>query len=76
MYVRTHARTRAQDEIADMMKYIGKGAEDVDAMLKNLDEDGDGQVDMAEFQAGQAMAKLDKDDEMINAFALFDKDGL
>jgi calcium-dependent protein kinase len=61
------------DEIADMMKYIGRGNEDVEAMLANLDEDGDGTVDMEEFQAGQGVAKAEND--MVNAFALFDKDG-
>jgi uncharacterized membrane protein YvbJ len=37
------------DEIAEMMRYIGRGQEDGEAMLKDLDEDGDGHVDMKEF---------------------------
>jgi hypothetical protein len=54
-----------------MMRYIGRGQEDVEAMLKNLDEDGDGVLDMEEFQAGQGAAKVEND--MVGAFAMFDK---
>jgi hypothetical protein len=44
-----------------MMRYIGRGQEDGEAMLKDLDEEGDGHIDMAEFQAGQGTAKVEND---------------
>jgi len=61
------------DEIANMMKHIGKGSEDMQKMLENLDEDGDGQIDMAEFQAGQGMQTAEAN--LKETFAMFDKDG-
>jgi len=63
------------DEIADLMKSIGKGQEDVEKWMKEVDQNGDGVVNEEEFKQGYAVAVLGSSEEQLkNAFAMFDKD--
>jgi len=57
------------------MKSIGKGQEDVEKWMKEVDQNGDGVVNEEEFKQGYAVAVLGSSEEQLkNAFALFDKD--
>jgi calcium-dependent protein kinase len=62
------------EEIARLMKHIGKNESDAASMLANLDDDGDGGVSLNEFASAAALAKLKSENEIKASFDLFDLD--
>jgi calcium-dependent protein kinase len=64
------------EEIADMLKSIGKNSVEAKAYIEQLDNDGDGQLDIHEFKAGHVIANMGLDEKAIRkSFQIFDKDG-
>jgi Ca2+-binding EF-hand superfamily protein len=62
------------DEIAAMMKHLGKNEQEAKLFVENADSDKSGQISVDEFAATYATAKLDNEDEAKKTFSLFDKD--
>ena len=65
------------DEIAEMMRHIGRADGDLEAqkLMDAMDEDGDGGVSMDEFATHVTMGQLGKDKAQIKAtFDMFDLD--
>ena len=69
--------TLGADEIAAMMKHIGKTDQHATEFMADLDEDGDGNVTIAEFNQAAIQGRLGSStqDEMKAAFDIFDLDG-
>ena len=51
--------------------------EEVERMMKEADEDDSGEIDFVEFGVlmGKKMAETEQDEELIEVFKLFDKNG-
>lgn len=63
------------DEIADMMRFIGKKPEDAKEMLDQYDDDGSGDLDFKEFQDMHAANSEVDEKTARELFKKFDKDG-
>merc|ERR1712109_384575 len=48
---------------------------DLEALVKEVDADGDGEIDFKEFLTMMAESENSETDEIKTAFAIFDKDG-
>jgi calcium-dependent protein kinase len=63
------------DEITDLMKSIGKGPEEAQKWMQEVDQNNDGVINEEEFKQGYAVAVLGSSEEQLRgAFAMFDKD--
>ena len=69
--------TLGADEIAAMMRHIGKTDAQASEFMADLDEDGDGNITIQEFNQAAIQGKLghSTQDEMKAAFDIFDLDG-
>lgn len=63
------------DEIARMIKKIGRSNIDSKELLKMMDEDGDGEINEIEFQAAHAAAQVKSEEDIKKTFDMFDADG-
>lgn len=63
------------DEIAAMMKSLGRNEADAKEFMQNVDDNNDGVISKEEFATSVAMGKLNNHDDMKQTFSLFDKDG-
>lgn len=63
------------DEIAAMMKSIGRNEADAKEFMQNVDENNDGVISRDEFAASIAMGKLSNQSDIEQTFKIFDKDG-
>jgi len=63
-------------ELVNVMTQLGKSAteEDARAMIKTVDENGDGEIDFREFINMMKSNESDTDDELRRAFDIFDAD--
>ena len=62
-------------EMLAMLKEIGHSDKQAEEMMKNMDEDGDGEVSKKEFEVMHATGLLGKTDVDVKAtFDMFDKD--
>src|SRR5687767_8399587 len=68
------------DELGLVMQGLGFGVltkEEVDALLKDIDTDANGQIEYSEFRkmCKSKMATRDSPDEVLKAFKVFDEEG-
>jgi len=71
--------TIGRSELGDLLEALGENlsSNEVDEMMKAVDEDGSGQIDFDEF-LGMMQKKMSTDwidEEVKDSFALLDKDG-
>eukprot|EP01126_Amoeba_proteus_P050155 TRINITY_DN5904_c0_g1_i2.p1 TRINITY_DN5904_c0_g1~~TRINITY_DN5904_c0_g1_i2.p1 ORF type:complete len:149 (-),score=40.92 TRINITY_DN5904_c0_g1_i2:131-577(-) len=64
-------------ELSHVLKNLNQAASDaeINEMIRQVDKDGDGEIDFEEFVSMMANAKCSTDEEMRQAFAVFDADG-
>merc|ERR1712137_236567 len=76
MFDTDHSGDISADELQAILSQLGKPAtlEEAQTMIRNMDENGDGEIDFREFII---MMKKDSqpEDELRNAFDVFDADG-
>lgn len=63
------------DEIAAMMKHIGRNPADVKELMAEMDENSDGVISKDEFKTMYGMGRLASADDVKKSFEMFDKDG-
>lgn len=64
------------EEIAKLMKHIGKSDAEAAALMSEMDEDGSGTVSIEEFAAGITAGRIGSSEQQIKAsFDMFDVDG-
>ena len=68
------------EEIAQVMRTLGQNPtnEEVEAMVNNIDVDGNGEVDFDEFlilMVQQLKKENEAEEELVEVFNMFDKDG-
>ncbi|XP_034323714.2 uncharacterized protein [Magallana gigas] len=70
--------TISTNELAMVMRSLGQNPSDaeLEIMLKGVDEDGNGSIDFEEFvlMMAKKLEKTNTEDEIREAFKLFDKD--
>jgi len=64
-------------ELAQILQNLNQGAttDEINEMIKQVDADGDGEIDFDEFVTMMANAKCSTEEEMKQAFDVFDSDG-
>merc|ERR1711937_363077 len=66
-------------ELRDVMKQLGQESteQEIADMIREVDENSDGEIDFEEFQQmmTKKMANVNPQDELREAFNVFDKDG-
>ena len=64
-------------ELGNVMRQLGKNPSetDLETLVKEVDADGDGEIDFKEFLTMMAESENSETDEIKTAFAIFDKDG-
>ena len=64
-------------ELGNVMRQLGKNPSetDLETLVKEVDADGDGEIDFNEFLTMMAESENSEIDEIKTAFAIFDKDG-
>ncbi|KAL7449702.1 hypothetical protein ACHAWC_001738 [Mediolabrus comicus] len=69
----------SQDELKGVMKKLGSNPtdDDIQQMIKSVDDNGDGEIDFDEFLILMSTKKKneDPDKELMDAFKVFDADG-
>ena len=74
-----HDGTITPQKLRDLMKKIGDNPSDSDLteMISKIDTKGNGTIDFEDFVAmmERKNSEIDTEEELINAFKLFDKDG-
>eukprot|EP00929_Paragymnodinium_shiwhaense_P103893 TRINITY_DN6774_c0_g1_i2.p1 TRINITY_DN6774_c0_g1~~TRINITY_DN6774_c0_g1_i2.p1 ORF type:complete len:153 (-),score=79.77 TRINITY_DN6774_c0_g1_i2:181-639(-) len=67
------------DELKKAFEALGTKLSDKDVadMIKEVDEDGSGEIDFDEFLlvVARQMESVDQEDELLEAFKVFDRDG-
>jgi calcium-dependent protein kinase len=63
------------DEIAEMMRSIGRNPAEMKQLMSDADQNNDGTIDQKEFQQMIATGELSQKEKAENAFRTFDTDG-
>eukprot|EP01126_Amoeba_proteus_P002059 TRINITY_DN1064_c0_g1_i3.p1 TRINITY_DN1064_c0_g1~~TRINITY_DN1064_c0_g1_i3.p1 ORF type:complete len:149 (-),score=50.71 TRINITY_DN1064_c0_g1_i3:93-539(-) len=65
------------NELSQVLRNLNQAATDaeINEMIRQVDKDGDGEIDFEEFVSMMANAKCSTEEEMRQAFAVFDSDG-